>query len=204
MKYTLTQTDFDVFKIDGLENRMAALIENTRPKLENLGEHFSQYITEMTGDETFAHVAKHARRTTNPPDDTWVAFSTNPRGYKMMPHFQIGLYDSHAFCMYGIIYESKDKKRLAENWLDNLDKFSQLPEDYQISLDHMKPAKTPLNEMSEDDLKNGLIRLRDVKKGEFLVGKVYQPDDEALKSDEAFIEDLEQVMEQLSRFYHQQ
>lgn len=89
MKYTFTQTDFDVFNISGLENRMAALIENTRPKLEHLGEHFSSYITEMTGDETYAHVAKHARRTTNPPDDTWVAFSTNPRGYKMMPHFQI-------------------------------------------------------------------------------------------------------------------
>ena len=28
----------------------------------------------------------------------------------MMPHFQIGLYKDHAFCMYGIIYESKDKK----------------------------------------------------------------------------------------------
>ncbi len=103
MKYTFTQTDFDVFNIDGLENRMAALIENTRPKLENLGEQFSAYITEMTGDETYAHVAKHARRTTNPPDDTWVAFSTNPRGYKMMPHFQIGLYNSHAFCMYGYL-----------------------------------------------------------------------------------------------------
>ncbi len=36
----------------------------------------------------------------NPPDDTWVSFSTNPRGYKMMPHFQIGLFGDHAFCMY--------------------------------------------------------------------------------------------------------
>lgn len=203
MKYTFTQTDFDVFNIDGLENRMAALIETTRPKLEQLGEHFSTYITEMTGDETYAHVAKHARRTTNPPDDTWVAFSTNPRGYKMMPHFQIGLYNSHAFCMYGIIYESKDKKRLAENWLKNMEKFDKLPEDYQISLDHMKPAKTPLNELAEDELEKGLIRLRDVKKGEFLVGKVYKPGDEALNSDEVFIKDLERVMENLVQFYHQ-
>ena len=183
MKYTFTQTDFDVFNIDGLENRMAALIQHTRTKLEALGEHFSRYITEMTGDETFAHVAKHARRTTNPPDDTWVAFSTNPRGYKMMPHFQIGLYNNHAFCMYGIIYESKDKQRLAENWLKNIEKFDKLPQNYEISLDHMKPEKTPLSALKEDDLKKGLIRLRDVKKGEFLVGKVYKPGDKELSSD---------------------
>lgn len=203
MKYTFTQTDFDVFNIDGLENRMAALIQHTRPKLEALGEHFSRYISEMTGDETFAHVAKHARRTTNPPDDTWVAFSTNPRGYKMMPHFQIGLYNNHAFCMYGIIYESKDKQRLAENWLKNIEKFDKLPQNYEISLDHMKPEKTPLSALKEDDLKKGLIRLRDVKKGEFLVGKVYKPGDKELSSDSVFIEDLEQVMENLVQFYHQ-
>ena len=29
--------DFDVFQIDGLENRMTALIENVRPKFEELG-----------------------------------------------------------------------------------------------------------------------------------------------------------------------
>ena len=74
MKYAFTQTDFDVFTIDGLENRMAELIKETS-KLEALGEHFSDYLTELTSDDTFAHVAKHARRTTNPPDDTWVAFS---------------------------------------------------------------------------------------------------------------------------------
>ena len=202
MKYAFTQADFDVFKIDGLDNRMAELIEQTRPKLENLGEHFENYLTELTGDETIAHVAKHARRTTNPPDDTWVAFSTNPRGYKMMPHFQIGLYQDHAFCMYGIIYESKDKERLAKNWLKNIDKFDKLPRTYQISLDHMKPEKTPLNKLSEEELEAGLIRLRDVKKGEFLVGKVYKPGDKAFESDKAFIQDLEKVMKHLLPFYN--
>src|SRR5699024_2085914 len=86
--YHFTEKDFKVFDIEGLEPRMNALIENIRPKLENLGSHFSEYLTELTGEEQFAHVAKHARRKTNPPDDTWVSFSTNPRGYKMMPHFQ--------------------------------------------------------------------------------------------------------------------
>lgn len=200
-KYCFTAKDFEVFNIDGLEPRMAALKEITRPKLENLGEHFSEYLTELTGDEQFAHVAKHARRKVNPPDDTWVSFATNPRGYKMMPHFQIGLYNDHAFCMYGVIYESPEKKQIAEKWLDDIEKFRTLPQDYQISLDHMQPKKTKLKDLSDDDIKAGLIRLRDVKKGEFLVGKVYTPNDNALKNDDAFIKDLEAVMEQLVQFY---
>lgn len=200
-KYCFTDKDFEVFTIEGLEPRMAALKENIRPKLENLGEHFSEYLTELTGDEYFAHVAKHARRKVNPPDDTWVSFSTNPRGYKMMPHFQIGLYNSHAFCMYGVIYESPDKKQLASRWLDNIDQFRSLPQNYQVSLDHMKPKKTELSDMPNEDIEAGLIRLRDVKKGEFLVGKVYLPTDDALQSDKVFLEDLEEVMEKLVEFY---
>lgn len=200
-KYCFTDKDFEVFTIEGLEPRMSALKENIRPKLENLGEHFSEYLTELTGDEYFAHVAKHARRKVNPPDDTWASFSTNPRGYKMMPHFQIGLYNSHAFCMYGVIYESPDKKQLASRWLDNIDQFRSLPQNYQVSLDHMKPKKTELSDMSKEDIEAGLIRLRDVKKGEFLVGKVYLPTDDALQSDEVFLEDLEEVMEKLVEFY---
>lgn len=200
-KYHFTDKDFKVFDIEGLEPRMDALKSNIRPKLENLGEHFSEYLTELTGEEQFAHVAKHARRTTNPPDDTWVSFSTNPRGYKMMPHFQIGLFGSHAFCMYGVIYESPDKKTAADKWLENFEMFRKFPQSYQVSLDHMKPAKTPLKDMSDEDLQAGLFRLKNVKKGEFLVGKVYQPNDAAFQNDEVFIKDLEKVMDKLVKLY---
>lgn len=200
-KYRFTEKDFDTFKIDGLDARMEGIKEGPRVKLYNLGGHFSGFLTDLTGDEQFSHVAMHARRKVNPPDDTWVAFSTNKRGYKMMPHFQIGLWGDHAFCMYGVIYESPDKKNLAGKWLDDLDLFREIPQEYSISLDHMKPAKPELSGLSDEDLEAGLIRLRDVKKGEFLVGKVYRPGDEALKTDEAFIEDLEKVMTELIKFY---
>lgn len=200
-KYRFTEKDFDTFKIDGLDARMEGIKEGPRVKLYNLGAHFSGFLTDLTGDEQFSHVAMHARRKVNPPDDTWVAFSTNKRGYKMMPHFQIGLWGDHAFCMYGVIYESPDKKNLAGKWLDDLDLFREIPQEYSISLDHMKPSKPELSGLSDEDLEAGLIRLRDVKKGEFLVGKVYRPGDEALKTDEAFIEDLEKVMTELIKFY---
>ena len=85
-----TNEDFDVFLIDGLEARMDALKTTIRPKLEQLGAYYAPSLSALTGDEMFVHVAKHARRTINPPKDTWVAFANNPRGYKMLPHFQIG------------------------------------------------------------------------------------------------------------------
>src|SRR5699024_8146432 len=89
----------------------------------------------------------------------------------------------------------------ADKWLDDFGIFRDFPQSYEVSLDHMKPKKTPLADMSDEDLEAGLVRLKNVKKGEFLVGKVYRPDDEAFESDEAFIKDLETVMEMLFRLY---
>ena len=43
------------------------------------------------GAPAFAHVAKHARRTVNPPDDTWVAFALDKRGYKKHCHFKVAV-----------------------------------------------------------------------------------------------------------------
>ena len=200
-KYHFTKEDFRVFDIDGLEPRMDALKETIRPKLENLGEYFSEYLTTLTGDEHFAHVAKHARRKVNPPDDTWVSFSTNPRGYKMMPHFQIGLFGDHAFCMYGVIYESPEKQQVADKWLDMIEEMRSMPNNYVISLDHMKPEKTAIDDMSYDDFESALTRLKDVKKGEFLIGKMYLPSNPVLENDDIFLKELETVMTELLKLY---
>lgn len=53
-------------------NPVDALKERIQPKLQALGEHFSPQLSVMTGDEMHPHVEKHARRTVNPPNDTWV------------------------------------------------------------------------------------------------------------------------------------
>ncbi|NDI33538.1 DUF1054 family protein [Chengkuizengella sediminis] len=66
-----TKEDFNVFTIDSLEPRMEALITHVRPKLEWLGAEIAPYLSAVTGEEMFPHVAKHARRTVNPPNDTW-------------------------------------------------------------------------------------------------------------------------------------
>ncbi len=192
-KYHFTKKDFEVFNIDGLEPRMAALIELIRPKLNHLGDHFSTFLTEHTGDVYYAHVAKHLRRKTNPPNDTWVAFAINKRGYKMLPHFQIGMFGTHAFVLYGVIYESPEKTRVAELWKNNVDGLLTLPDDFIMKKDHMKEDFEQLSHMSEEELLSAIERLQKVKKGELLFGKVYQPDHPALKSDDAFINEIEET-----------
>ena len=54
---------------------MEALNEYVRPQLNNLGTYFADYFSTQTGEEFYPHVAKHARRSVNPPKDTWVAFA---------------------------------------------------------------------------------------------------------------------------------
>lgn len=166
-----TQTDFEVFKISGLDKRMDALQKHIQPKLMELGKYFSPTLSALTGDEMFAHVAKHARRTKNPPTDTWVAFSSNSRGYKMLPHFQIGLWESHVFIWYAVIYEAPLKQEIGQRLAENTEKIiNEIPADFVWSSDHTKPDARTLSDMTPAELHSLFERLQHVKKSEILCG----------------------------------
>lgn len=197
-----TNSDFDVFEIDGLDDRMEALNTLIRPKLEELGRRFAPSLSAATGDEMFPHVAKHARRTKNPPNDTWVAFASNPRGYKMLPHFQIGLWETHVFIWFAVIYEAPNKEaigKILENSLDIL--YKQIPKDYVWSVDHTKPSAVVHNELSKEELKSMFVRLQTVKKAEILCG-FHIPREEAVRmSPDQFIEKADLVFRNLLPLY---
>src|SRR5580704_6026464 len=53
-----------------------------RPKLIRLGDELAPELARKLHLELFPHVARHIRRTVNPPPETWVAFGPSPRGYK--------------------------------------------------------------------------------------------------------------------------
>ncbi|MET1013488.1 MAG: DUF1054 domain-containing protein [Paenisporosarcina sp.] len=180
MKTAWENTDFDVFEIDGLEHRMHALIEKVRPKFESFGTQYATFFSGKTGDEFYPHVAKHARRSVNPPKDSWVAFAPYKRGYKALPHFQIGLWGSHVFIILAVIYEAPNKVAIAEKLLKKKSIMKKLPKDFIISGDHMSPDAIPLKTAYKNDLESLLIRLKDVKKAEFIVGR-HLPRDEAVK-----------------------
>ncbi|MFB5281295.1 YktB family protein [Peribacillus sp. Hz7] len=197
-----TASDFNTFTIDGLEERMDALKERIRPKLQDLGDYFAQQLSIMTGEEIFPHVAKHARRTINPPKDTWVAFAANRRGYKMMPHFQIGLWETHLFVWFAVIYEAPNKAEFGKKLEENADLLKSIvPESFVWSIDHMKPDVIPHNELNTEDLLSMFKRLQTVKKAEILCG-IQIPREEAVQlTDKELIDTIQYTFETLLPLY---
>lgn len=197
-----TAQDFNVFQINGLDERMNALTTIIRPKFHELGDHYASFFSAATGEEFFAHVAKHARRTVNPPKDSWVAFAPYKRGYKALPHFQIGLWGTHLFIVVAIIYEAPQKQEMANRLLQQLALFDQLHDDYIVSGDHMSPDALPLGSARNEQLQHLLTRLRDVKKGEFLVGRHIPAKQAIAMTPEQFEQLTTETFESLLPIYH--
>jgi uncharacterized protein YktB (UPF0637 family) len=199
---SFTSKDFHVFQIDGLDERMEALKTTIRPKLEEIGRHFAPTLSTMTGVEMFPHVAKHARRTKNPPKDTWVAFASNSRGYKMLPHFQIGLWETHVFIWFALIYEAPHKEEYAKTLQNHLDQiYIEIPDDFVWSGDHTKPEVVKHSTLSKEELEALFIRLKNVKKAEILCG--YQiPREQAVNmSNNEMINQIDEVFKKLLPLY---
>ncbi len=75
-------TDLEVFKVEGFNERMQQIYAHVRPKLVKLGDELAPDLARKLHMEFFLHVAKHARRTVNPPRETWATFGPSPKGYK--------------------------------------------------------------------------------------------------------------------------
>ena len=74
--------DFEVFKGADFSARMQQIYTLVRPKLLRLGDELAPELRRKLHLEFFPHVARHQRRTVNPPPETWAAFGPSPRGYK--------------------------------------------------------------------------------------------------------------------------
>jgi uncharacterized protein YktB (UPF0637 family) len=193
------QNDFDSFMIEGLSERMEAIQERIQPKFRAIGEPLTEDLAMMLGNEMHLHIAKHARRTVNPPNDTWLAICNNKRGYKQHPHFQIGLYDDHLFIWLAFIYELPNKHKIASTFLDRMDDIVKtVPNDYVISMDHMKKDK---ESMEEIDLHAALERFHNVKKAEFLIGRHIASNDPIIKDGQALYEVVIDTFETLLPLY---
>ncbi|MFD1849190.1 YktB family protein [Oceanobacillus bengalensis] len=175
-------SDFETFTIDGLDERMEAIQTRIQPKFQEIGSELVNFLSAHLGNEVFLHIARHARRTVNPPKDTWLAIADNKRGYKKHPHFQIGLFDDHVFIWLAFIYELPSKKEIGQMLMDSFPEIKSLPNDFVVSLDHMNKDSIALQEL---EIKH-LERFRDVKKGEFLVGRHLPFDDGRVKDGEIF------------------
>ena len=108
--------DFKVFEVQGFRPRMAQIRTRIRPKLEAIGHSLLPAVSRATGGPAFPHVAKHARRTVNPPEDTWVALGPDTRGYKKHCHFKVAVSRHCVRFLFEVGPEHDDKKRWASAW----------------------------------------------------------------------------------------
>ncbi|MDQ0059515.1 YktB family protein [Paenibacillus harenae] len=197
-----TQEDFNVFQLEGLEERMAGIQERIQPKFQAIGERLAGELAVQAGDEMHLHIAKHARRKVNPPKDTWLSICNNKRGYKSHPHFQLGLFDDHLFLWLALIYEVPNKAQIATAYLDKLDDvIAAVPENYMISLDHTKKEATRIGDMSTEDWNKALVRFRDVQKAELLIGRHIPADDALLRSGDILLKFASSTFETLMPLY---
>ncbi len=111
-----TVADFKVFDLQGFQALMAAIRGRIRPKLEAFGEELVAAVARATGREAYAHVAKHARRTVNPPSDTWVAFGPDRRGYKKGCHFKVAISRRGLRFLFEAGPEYAEKKKWEAAW----------------------------------------------------------------------------------------
>lgn len=178
---------------------MQAIQERIQPKFRVLGERLVEDLSILLGNEMYLHIAKHARRTVNPPKDTWLAVCHHKRGYKQHPHFQVGLFDDRLFIWLAFIYELPNKRTIAGNFLQHMDELrSAVPEHFVVSTDHMKKDAQYINEL---DLEWTLRQFRDVKKAELLLGQHVASNDPILSDGSALYEKIMNTFETLVPLY---
>ena len=170
-----SRNDFNVFKISGFAERMAAIRANIQPRLFSIGAALAPRLSSLVDVPLFVHVAKHMRRTVNPPDDTWAAFGRDSRGYKKDAHFRVSVSGQCVRFLFEAGREYYEKVEWVRGWNRT---FQSLAPDLQnggelawFKDEHEDfPAKT-LKSMTRGELKGLAKELTRRKDGQFVLGR---------------------------------
>jgi uncharacterized protein YktB (UPF0637 family) len=178
-----TASDFKVFEIPGFKPRMEAIKTRIRPKLEAAGRDLRTDVSRIGGGEAFAHVARHARRSVNPPDDTWVAFAQDKRGYKKHCHFKVAVSRGAVRFLFEAGPEHADKKRWVAAWKRHGPQLVPVLRRGKglawFRNEHDEQPAAVLTELSPDDvarLADELVRRRD---GQLVLGRAVAAEEAA-------------------------
>jgi uncharacterized protein YktB (UPF0637 family) len=176
-------SDFKVFDIEGFAPRMDAIKARIRPKLEAVGKELLPDVSRIGGNDAFAHVAKHARRTVNPPHDTWVAFAGDKRGYKKHCHFKVAVSGKAVRFLFEAGPEHAQKKRWLGAWKRDAPKLVPVLRRAKglawFKNEHDEAPAALLSDLSPEQvtrLGEELVRTRD---GQLVLGRVVSSDEAA-------------------------
>ena len=91
VRVMFTAKEFEIFTIPGFDARMPRIRAEITPKLKDLGALVAPRLEAEGGLPFHAQAAQHLRRTVNPPEETWVAFCREARGYKPYVHLRVAI-----------------------------------------------------------------------------------------------------------------
>ncbi|MDS1029727.1 DUF1054 family protein [Bacillota bacterium LX-D] len=195
--------DFAVFDLAGFEERMLAIRSLIRPKLLALGEILAPGLSAKSRHSFYPHVASHARRTVNPPDDTWLALGRSPRGYKMYVHYAVGIARDYVYTRLVLKPEAKDKETLARNLQENgpqlLNSFKG-KNIFWYGLPKKLGTTVPIEDM--DNILGQVVEDLQQKKSSWLaVGRELKPNNPLLQQPANLVPEIENFFLQLLPLY---
>lgn len=167
----ITRTSFTVFNDPTLPGRLEKIKTNVDPDFEALGDHLINLLYPELHQRLDLHLAKHLRRKVNPPVDTWFALSNSKRGYKMLPHFEVGIWPDTLFITLDLLAEMQDRPQIAA-LLNEVD--WQIIPAFQISNNH---ASSESQEYSEAAWHNAVKQYQTNPKADFILGTWIKKDD---------------------------
>ena len=174
---------FKIFGVSGFKPRMSEIRARVRPKLNAMGETLAPAVARSLGGEVFVHVAKHARRTVNPPDDTWVAFGPDARGYKKHGHFKVAVSRLGVRFLFEIGPEYAEKRRWASAWKKTAPKVGPALRRMRhlgwFKNEHDDEPVAPLADLTPESLAELADELTRTRDGQFVVGRAVPADEAA-------------------------
>jgi uncharacterized protein YktB (UPF0637 family) len=175
--------DFRIFDVKGFTPRMTEIRARVRPKLGAFGESLASSVGRSVGGEVFAHVAQHARRTVNPPDDTWVAFGPDARGYKKHSHFKVAVSRHCVRFLFEIGPEHADKRRWASTWKKHAPKVGPVLRRVKhlawFKNEHDEEPASPLADFTPENLEELADELTRTRDGQLVLGRAVSADEAA-------------------------
>lgn len=178
------KNDFKVFNDDTLSGRLELIKTTLDPKFEVLGEKLLSRLELEYRQKFFLKIAKHQRRTKNPPPDTWLAINQDKKGYKKTPHLEFGLWPDCYFITFSLLADIRNRT----SYYPVLKQYQKqiITEGWGVSNDHTTSILKPASEFEAV-----IDHYEKVKSSDLVVGfELPKTDSKVLTGDyDQFIED---------------
>jgi len=190
------KNDFKVFNDMTLLGRLSLIKTNLDPKFEVFGSKLMQRLEEEYQQQFFMKIAKHQRRTKNPPPDTWLAINQDKRGYKKTPHLELGLWPDCYFITFSLLADINNRSE----YYPILKKYQStiITEGWGVSNDHTSSSLKPATELGHI-----IDHYERVKSSDLVIGYELRADDPIVLSgdyDQLLFDKFMQLSQLLVKF----